>query len=406
MTTNITDVTGPDPEQLRAALTDRIRNCGTFQSPQVEAAFRTVSRHLFLPGVDLRTAYAHQVVVTKRANDGSALSSASHPNLVVAMLEQLDVRPGQRVLEIGTATGINAALLAELVGPTGEVVTIEIDDDLAAGARAALAATGYRNVEVIRADGADGHPTHAPYDRIIVTANVGDLPAAWWRQLAVGSRLVVPLRLHGSGLTRSIALDLHHGGRMVGNSALVCGFVPLRGSAVAQARRCLHLAEDVVLNLDASDPADETALQQVLAYPAHEHWTGVVISDDEPIEHLDLWLVTLGCRFARLSAGARARESGVVDPARRWAGATLHDGENLVYLALRPHGSDSDELGVIAHGPDRATLAAHTTELVHQWNRERPGQPIITAQPAQTPDDQRPHGYHIDRPDTRLTIAW
>ncbi len=401
-----TNITVPDPAQLRAALTDRIRNRGTFQSPQVEAAFRTVSRHLFLPGVDLRTAYAHQVVVTKRADDGSALSSASHPNLVVAMLEQLDVRPGQQVLEIGTATGINAALLAELVGLTGEVVTIEIDDDLATGARAALAAAGCRHVEVICADGAVGHPVPAPYDRIIVTAEAWDLPTAWWQQLAVGGRLVVPLSFHGSGLARSVALDLHHGDRMVGNSALVCGFVPMRGSAVAQTRRCLHLADDVVLNLDASDPVDETALQQVLAYPAHEHWTGVVLSDDEPVEHLDLWLVTLGCRFARLSAKPGARERGVVDPARRWAGAALYNGENLGYLALRPHCGDSDELGVIAHGPDSATLAAHTAELLHQWNRERPDQPIITAQPARTPDDQRPHGYHIDRPDTRLTIAW
>ncbi len=405
VTPTITDVTVPDPAKLRAALADRIRNRGTFQSPQVEAAFRTVSRHLFLPGVDLRTAYAHQVVVTTRADDGSALSSASHPNLVAAMLEQLDVHPGQRVLEIGTATGINAALLAELVGPTGTVVTIEIDDDLAAGARAALAAAGYRHVEVICADGAGGHPARAPYDRIIVTAEAWDLPATWWQQLAVGGRLVVPLSLHSSGLARSVALDLHHGDRMVGTSALVCGFVPMRGSAVARARRSLPLANDVVLNLDAGDPVDETALRQVLTHPAHEHWTGVVIND-EPVEHLDLWLVTLGCRFARLAVEPGARESGVVDPARRWAGAALYDGENLAYLALRPRGSDSDELGVIAHGPDSATLAAHTAELLHQWNRERPAQPSITAQPAHASDDQRPHGYHIDRPDTRLTIAW
>ncbi|MGH3911788.1 MAG: methyltransferase, FxLD system [Pseudonocardiaceae bacterium] len=406
VTTKITDVIAPDPVQLRAALADRIRNRGTFQSLQVEAAFRTVSRHLFLPGVDLWTAYAHQVVVTKRADDGSALSSASHPNLVAAMLEQLDVRPGQRVLEIGTATGINAALLAELVGPTGTVRTIEIDDELAAGARVALAAAGYRHVEVICADGALGHPVHAPYERIIVTADAWDLPATWWQQLAVGGRLVVPLSLHGSGLARSVALDLQHGNRMVGNSALVCGFVPMRGSIVAQVRRSLHLADDVILNLDASDPMDETALRQVLTYPAHEHWTGVVINHDEPVEHLDLWLVTLGCRFARLSVQPGARESGVVNPARRWAGAALHDGENLVYLALRPRSSDTDELGTIAHGPDSATLAAHTAELLHQWNRERPTQPTITAQPAHTPDDQRPHGYHIDRPETRLTIAW
>ncbi|MGH3930758.1 MAG: hypothetical protein ACRDTF_12355 [Pseudonocardiaceae bacterium] len=91
-----------------------------------------------------------------------------------------------------------------------------MDDDLAAGARATLAAAGYRHVEVICADGAVGHPVHGPYDRIIVTADAWDLPAAWWQQLAVGGRLVVPLSLHGSGLARSVALDLHHGDRMAG----------------------------------------------------------------------------------------------------------------------------------------------------------------------------------------------
>jgi protein-L-isoaspartate(D-aspartate) O-methyltransferase len=129
-----------------------------------------VPRHLFLPGVDLKTAYAPKPVVTKRADNGTAVSSASSPNLVAEMLEQLDVQPGHRVLEIGAATGINAALLAELVGPTGRVVIIELDDDLAGGARAGLAAAGYPQVEVICGDGALGDPARAPYNRIIVTA--------------------------------------------------------------------------------------------------------------------------------------------------------------------------------------------------------------------------------------------
>ena len=102
---------------MRAALADYISGRRTFQTPQVQAAFLAVPRHLFLPGTDLAAAYSPQVVVTKRAGDGAAISSASHPNLVAAMLEQLDVAPGHRVLEIGAGTGINAALLAELAGP-------------------------------------------------------------------------------------------------------------------------------------------------------------------------------------------------------------------------------------------------------------------------------------------------
>ncbi|MGH3771047.1 MAG: methyltransferase, FxLD system, partial [Pseudonocardiaceae bacterium] len=308
-------------------------------------------------------------------------------------------------LEIGTATGINAALLAELVGPTGKVLTIEIDDDLAAGARAGLTAAGYHQVEVICAEGADGHPAGAPYDRIIVTAGAWDLASAWWQQLVVGGRIVVPLCLHSSGLTRSIAFDLKQPGRMVSRSAPVCGFVPMRGTT-AHAGRSVQLTDDVVLQLDAADIVDEAALGQALTYPAHEHWTGVTIGDREPVEHLDLWLATISSRFARLSVGAAARESALVNPALRWAGAALYGGGTLGYLVLRPHSSESTELGVIAHGPDSDKFAIHTANLLHRWNRERPTQPVITAYPADTPDDQLSPRTHIDRRHARLAIAW
>ncbi|MGQ0717345.1 MAG: methyltransferase, FxLD system [Pseudonocardiales bacterium] len=317
--------------------------------------------------------------MTKRAADGTALSSASSPNLVAEMLEALDVAPGHRVLEIGAATGINAALLAELVGPTGEVVTIELDDDLAAAAHAGLVASGYPQVKVICGDGALGHPARAPYDRIIVTAGAWDIVSAWWQQLAVGGRLVVLLRLHGSGLTRAIALDLQAPGRMTSTSAMVCGFVPLRGTA-EQAEGVVPLADDVVLHLDAVDLPDEAALGHALTYPAHPHWTGVQIRDDEPVAHLDLWLATTGSgNFGRLSVASAARASGLVDPALRWAGATLYDGATLAYLTVREHSDDVSELGVIAHGPDSTKLAAQVSDLLHRWNQKRPTQPIITA---------------------------
>jgi protein-L-isoaspartate(D-aspartate) O-methyltransferase len=405
VTSHSTDTSTPSIEELQDALIEQIRALGRLHTPGVEAAFRAVPRHVFLPGVDMATAYARQVVITKRADDGTALSSASSPDLVAAMLEQLQAHPGQRVLEIGAATGINAALLAELVGPGGQVVTIEIDDDLAAGARASLAAAGYDQVEVICADGAAGSPGHAPFDRIIVTAGAWDVPAAWWQQLAVGGRLVVPVRLHASGLTRSLAFEFQHTGRMVSRSAQVCGFVPMRGAA-SYGGRSLQLADGVTLNLDGSELDDETALSQVLAHPAREMWTGIEIRDDASVEHLDLWLVTTGHRFARLAAGPQARQSGLVAPALRWAGAALHEGGNIAYLAFRSHGDRRNELGVIAHGPDNAKLADHTVDLLHEWNHQRPNQPVITAYPAGTPDDQLASGYRIDRPDTRLIIAW
>lgn len=167
---HLTDSPATDVHALREALIAKIDSLGNFHTPQVKAAFRAVPRHIFLPGVDLTTAYAPKPVVTKRAEDDTAISSASSPSLVATMLEQLDVQPSHRVLEIGAATGINAALLSELVGPTGSVVTVELDEDLADGARSGLAAAGYDRVEVICGDGALGDPSGKTFDRIIVTA--------------------------------------------------------------------------------------------------------------------------------------------------------------------------------------------------------------------------------------------
>ncbi|MEY9840666.1 methyltransferase of FxLD system [Streptacidiphilus sp. EB103A] len=272
-------------------------------------------RHLFLPGVDLATAYAPKPVVTKRAQDGAAISSASSPSLVAAMLEQLDVRPGHRVLEIGAATGINAALLAELVGPAGSVVTIELDEDLAAGARSGLTAAGYTQVEVVCGDGALGYPRGTKFDRIIVTAGAWDVSAAWWQQLAVGGRLVVPLRLHGSGLTRSLAFDRTAQDRMLSTNAEVCGFVPMRGAS-EMGERHVRLADDVILKVDAEDLPDEAALAQALTHRAREQLTGIHVRHDEAAAHLDLWLATIasGLRFGRLSVSPSARALGLADP--------------------------------------------------------------------------------------------
>jgi protein-L-isoaspartate(D-aspartate) O-methyltransferase len=405
VTTDTARAASPGPEQLRAALADEIRGHGVIRSPQVDAAFRAVPRHLFLPGAGLREAYAARVVVTRRSADGTVLSSASHPSIVAAMLEQLDVRPGHRILEIGAGTGINAALLAELAGPAGQVTTIDVDDDIVAGARSGLSAAGYHRAKVILGDGTDGYPPGAPYDRIIVTAGAWDLAPAWWQQLAGGGRLVVPLRLHGSGLTRSVAFDYRQPGRMVSSSVQVCGFVAMRGAG-ARADHAVQLGDDVTLQLDASRPADDQALSQALTYPRHEHWTGVLISGAQPAEHLDLWLATTSSGFSRLRADSMARESGLVTPAPRWGGAALHSEGTLAYLAVRAHDSGLAQLGVISHGPDSRGLAARTAGQLRTWDRDRPAQPVITAQPAGTPDDQLPPGHRIEKPGTRLSISW
>ena len=100
---------------LRDALVRTLRESGALTDARVEAAFRSVPRHLFLPGVEIERVYRDEAIPTKLA-DGIPISSSSQPAIMAIMLEQLDVQPGHNVLEIGAGTGYNAALLAYLAG--------------------------------------------------------------------------------------------------------------------------------------------------------------------------------------------------------------------------------------------------------------------------------------------------
>jgi protein-L-isoaspartate(D-aspartate) O-methyltransferase len=396
--------------QLRDALADHIKSFGTFQTPQVEAAFRTVPRHLFLPSASLDDAYSRNAVVTRRAPDGTSLSSASSPKLVATMLEQLAVEPGQRVLEIGAATGFNAALLAELTAPGGIVVTIEIDADLAEQAAANLHRAGYPDVQVISGDGALGYEGGALYDRIIVTAEATDITDSWWGQLANDGRIVAPVRLHGSGLTRSLALRRTGPGTMTADSAQVCGFVPMRGASEEAGQR-IRLHADAVLKVDAADLPDSAALARVLDGPSAVRWTGIRVRHDDPAEHLDLWLATMLSRdtdaaFGRLSVTPQAREQGIADPAMRWAGVGLYQGGTLAWITARPLDETTNELGIDVRGPDGAKLAETTLSLLAEWDRFRPAQPVITATRVHAQPPAPQDALRVACPATTFTIAW
>ncbi|MGW5557052.1 methyltransferase, FxLD system [Micromonospora sp. NPDC003944] len=395
----------PSAAVLREQLVSALKQRGHVRSASIEQAFRRVPREQFLPGVDVATVYTRRQIVTKRDPSGAALSSASSPSLVADMLEQLDPHPGHRVLEIGAATGINAALLTELTTPSGKVVTIELDQDLADGARANLARAGYDTVDVIHGDGALGHPDAAPYDRIIVTAGAWDISTAWWDQLANHGRIVVPLRVHESGLTRCLAFDRTDTHQLVSTTTpLVCGFVPMRGTA-EHTDHHVRLDTDVALKLDAADHPNRQALSHALSHPRHERWTGIEVADADPVGHLDLWLlVHTSTPFGRLGVGDTARTSGLVTPAYRWAGAAIYHGGTIAYLAFQPTSEGHHEIGVIAHGPDADKLAAELTNLLDQWDEAgRPNQPTVTAQPA----GMRPaEPGDIQRPDTTFTISF
>lgn len=351
---------------------------------------RVVPRHLFVPDATIERAYSNEAVVTHRDVDGVAVSSASAPATVAVMLEQLDVQPGHRVLEIGAGTGYNAALLAHLVGPAGKVTTVDIDREVVRGARECLAAAGCRDVTVLYGDGEFGYADHAPYDRIVVTAGAWDLPPAWVDQLAPDGRLVVPLRMRG--LTRSIAFereDGHWRSRWIEE----CGFIPLRGAGgVAERNIFLGSEGDLVLRIDDGQPVDEQALGHALDYPPTLSWTGVIVSAGV-FDHLDFWLVTMD-GFCRFLVQSQTFDRGLITPAYNWGSMGVFDRDTFAYLTRRPTTHPDGikhppaELGVCAYGPGGEKLANRVADRIRTWDQDRQSiiELWIEAHPADTDD--------------------
>jgi len=156
------------------------------------------------------------------------LSSTSTPGLMTRMLETLDIRDGHHVLEIGTGTGYNTALLTHRLGDT-HVYSVDIEADLVDAARDRLAHLGYRPT-LITADGAHGLPDHAPYDRILATCSVPTIPWAWVEQTRAGGLILTDLKL--SIHAGNLVLLRRHPDRAEGRfDPTWAGFMPLRTAA-------------------------------------------------------------------------------------------------------------------------------------------------------------------------------
>jgi len=181
-------------------------------------AMRRVPRELFVPEVSQPLAYADRALPI-----GSG-QTISQPYMVAAMTEALLLEGGERVLEIGTGSGYQAAILAELAP---EVVSVERRPELADAARSTLASLGYRNVEVVVGDGTLGLADRAPFDRIVVTAGAPRVPEALIQQLSVhGGRLVIPV---GSPAQQWLTIVVRDGERLTETTREACVFVPLLG---------------------------------------------------------------------------------------------------------------------------------------------------------------------------------
>lgn len=187
------------------------------RDPRVLAAMERVPRHEFLGPEFQREAYEDRPLPIGHGQ------TVSQPYIVAAMLEALELRPADRVLEVGTGSGYQTALLAELAA---KVYSIERHAALAQRARQALERLGYLGVEVLVGDGTEGLPSAAPFDAILVSAAAPKLPPPLLEQLAEGGRMIVPV---GFAAGQDLELVRKRQGRPLITRLDACRFVPLIG---------------------------------------------------------------------------------------------------------------------------------------------------------------------------------
>ncbi|WP_456329023.1 protein-L-isoaspartate O-methyltransferase [Archaeoglobus sp.] len=208
-----------DYDEKRERLAERLRYELNL-SKKVYEAIKKVPRHLFVPERYKEEAY---VDTPLPIGYGQTISA---PHMVAIMCELLDLKEGDKVLEVGTGCGYHAAVVAEIVGKKGKVISIEYIPELAEKARTILQALGYNNVEVIVGDGSKGYEKEAPYDKIYVTAAAPDIPKPLVDQLKPGGKIVIPI---GDSVQWLIVVEKDEEGNVRKRNWGSVRFVPLRG---------------------------------------------------------------------------------------------------------------------------------------------------------------------------------
>ncbi|WP_406315288.1 methyltransferase, FxLD system [Streptosporangium sp. NBC_01639] len=394
-------------ESLRAAMVGRLWELEAIRRAEVAAAFLRVPRHVFAPEATLEEAYeAETVVRTKWAADGTAISSVSAPQIQAQMVEQAGITRGMRVLEVGSG-GYNAAVIAEIVGPDGQVTTLDIDADITNRAGRLLEETGYAHINVVLGDGEFGCPEHAPFDAIVVTVEAADVPPAWIEQLVEGGTLTAPLRVRG--LTRSIGF-IKSGGRLVSTSKKLCGFVPMQGAGERPRLWVPLRGGKVRLRFDEEPcPVDPDVLERVFEAGQAGTWTGVTIRTGEWTDTLQTWLATTHSGSCLLSFDNEDEEvaAALANPFNYVMCNAVVDGESFAYLTRRKPDEDTVEIGTHAFGPDAPALADTLADLVRAWDRDHrhgPG-PQYTIHPVNT-DDQLLNGPVVTKRHIKIAVSW
>ncbi|MEU5992845.1 methyltransferase, FxLD system [Spirillospora sp. NPDC047418] len=365
----MTDDSSP-ARRLRHELADTLVDRGQIVSPAVDKAFRTVPREMFvLAGTPLDIVYSvDSPVITKTDEHGAHISSVSATYIQVRMIEMAALAPGMTVLEIGSG-GYNAALLAEVVGRGGHVVSVDIDPEISERARDLLGKAGYgEQVTVVQHDADRPVPGFEQFDRILVTVGAWDIFPAWLDQLTAEGVLVMPLRMNG--ITRTIAFR-RHGDHLASIDVELAGFVPMRGEGAHTERTFLlpdRHGKHIKLQFDSEAPEPISGLDGVLASEPLAAWSGVTIANGVSFADLHLWLAAFLPGFCRVGADPGTELASQLGKSWFPFGA-VRDG-SFAYLAARPAlDGGGVEFGATAYGARSQAAATALTEQVRAWDR-------------------------------------
>lgn len=206
-------------DERRAQLVKQLKIEGRINTKEVEKAFLETPREKFVPDVIKTYSYLDTPL---EIGNGQTISA---PHMVAIMAEALDIKKGQKILEIGAGSGYHAAIVSKLVGKKGHVYTIERYSTLAENAKKNLKNTGITNVTVEIGDGSLGLPKYAPYDRIYVTCAAPDVPHALIEQLKDKGKLMIPV----GQMISTLELIEKVGDKIITKDLGGCAFVPLVG---------------------------------------------------------------------------------------------------------------------------------------------------------------------------------
>lgn len=181
--------------RLNKAMVEKMKKSNVIYTKIVENAFLNVYRHWFIPDQSLVQIYSDKVIYTKVNKNYELLSSSTSPNIMAQMLEKLQLKVGEKILEIGTGTGYNAALIGNIVGEKGMVITIDIEEDVIRHATEKFSNINYSWVKAVEGDGFDGYENMGKYDKIMLTVGTWGISKKLLEQLKLSGEIILPLSI-------------------------------------------------------------------------------------------------------------------------------------------------------------------------------------------------------------------